>query len=132
FLHSLAAPSAELTNAPWVDFPNYNGFFDPSPLAYLTNLPGVIFAGAYLWLLSFFRPSRIGRLGWGLLAFVFARFLLAATFNPVETIIYASVATLAWLLVLFSCLEKSGSRHQSAVAALFCVSLLFANLRFFS
>jgi hypothetical protein len=131
FFYSLAAPSAKLTYAPWLAVPTYKGYFDPSPLSYFHSLTSIPFIGVYLALISFVRWSKTTRLVLALSALVGVRFVLACLFNPVESIMYSSVATLPMLLVLFRFLEESEVPFKTLFATGFLLSMLLANGRFF-
>lgn len=131
FFYSLCAPRPELTSAPWLSFPDYFGFFDPSPLSYFSGPAPVLFLACYLALFAFIRASRVTRLVLGLGAFVLLRFVLVLLFNPVEAILYASVAVLPLLFVLFHFLEASAFRHKTALVATLAASMLVANGQFF-
>jgi hypothetical protein len=131
FFYSLGAPRPELTHAPWLGFPNYHGFFDPSPLSYLSGIAPIAFLALYLSLFAFVRVSRLNRLVLGLAAFVALRFIVVVAFNPVEAILYASVAVLPLLLALFHFLEQSAFRYKTALAGAFALALLATNARFF-
>lgn len=131
FFYSLAAPRDELTYAPWTSYPDYYGFFDPSPLNYFSGVVPALFLILYLGLFAFVRLSLVTRLVAGFAAFVGLRFALVMAFNPVEAILYASVAILPILFVLFHFLEKSNFRWKTAYAGAFALVLLAANTHFF-
>ncbi len=130
FFHSIGAPESHTTHAPWKLFPEYKGYFSPSPLTYLSSAGSILFVAVYIWILSFLRISRIDKLALALSAFVVGRFIITAAFNPVETILYASVAVLPLFIVLFQNIEKSQFSYKATLATLFAASLFVTNLKF--
>lgn len=131
FFYSLGAPAAELTQAPWLEFPHYRGFFEPSLFSYFGSAAGVLFLASCVALLSFVRMSKFTRLVVALLVFITIRFFLVLAFNPVEAILYASVTMLALLLMIFHFLEASAFRRKTAITCAFFVCLVAANGNFF-
>jgi len=131
FFYSLAAPREELTYAPWTAYPGYRGFFDPSPLSYFGSVGPALFLILYLGLFAFVRLSMVTRLVLSLASYVALRFALVMAFNPVEAILYASVAILPILFVLFHFLEQSSFRWKTAYAGAFALTLFVTNAQFF-
>jgi hypothetical protein len=112
-------------------FPGYRGYFRPGLSAFKKNPAGL---AAALILIALAVPSlpKILRehtaLAAGLLAWLAARFLLFATYNPVETILYAAPAVLP-LLLLATHDGLAGPRRKTLIALAVCTAL--ANAPFF-
>ncbi len=131
FFYAIGAPQNETTYAPLLAHPQYRGFFDPSPLSYLTSTISTIFLALYVWLISFIRASRMTRLTVGLSTFILLRFLLVLAFNPVEAILYCGVIVLPLLLVLFQSFEASKFPYKTTFASTFALALFVTNFKFF-
>lgn len=130
FFHSVVAPASETTHAPWTEYPTYQGYFTPSLIEYFSRPLSVAALALYVSLFLFWRPARMSRLLWALLAVVGARFVFAAAFNPQEAILYSSVAIMPLFAVLFANLAQSRFRYGLALMATFAVSLAAANAGF--